>query len=212
MMTPALRLLAALGCAALVPLAHAGGIDQLRSFLKDTRQGEGRFEQVVHAASGGTTERSQGQFTFARPDRFRWHYDQPYEQLLVSDGKTFWSWDPELKQATRQKTGDGLSATPAAILAGEKDLEANFTLENLPDADGLQWVRARPRNPDNSFAEVTLGLRGNAVERMTILDNFGQRTELRLLDVRTNRPLPPDAFRFTPPKDADIIDNPAPRG
>ena len=184
----------------------ADGIGQLRQFLQNTQQGEGRFEQVVYAPTGTATEHSQGQFSFARPDRFRWHYEQPYEQLLVSDGQTFWSWDPELKQATRHKTGEGLAATPAAILAGEKALDTHFTLENQPDADGLEWVLARPRQAGGSFTEVRIGLRAGRIERMSILDNFGQRTELKLLDTQLGQPLPSDIFRFTPPQGADIID------
>lgn len=184
----------------------ADGIGQLRQFLQNTQQGEGRFEQVVYAPTGTATEHSQGQFSFARPDRFRWHYEQPYEQLLVSDGQTFWSWDPELKQATRHKTGEGLAATPAAILAGEKALDTHFTLENQPDADGLEWVLARPRQAGGSFTEVRIGLRAGRIERMSILDNFGQRTELKLLDTQLGQPLASDIFRFTPPQGADIID------
>ena len=203
---PLRRCLFALAALLFTAPALADGIQQLRQFLQRTQQGSGHFEQIVYAPSGTATERSQGQFSFARPDRFRWHYEQPYEQLLVSDGQTFWSWDPELKQATRNKTGEGLAATPAAILAGEKALDTHFTLENQPDADGLEWVLARPRQAGGSFTEVRIGLRAGRIERMNILDNFGQRTELKLLDTQLGQPLPSDIFRFTPPQGADIID------
>ncbi|MBR4738343.1 MAG: outer membrane lipoprotein chaperone LolA [Rhodocyclaceae bacterium] len=204
----------ALAALALATPSQADGIQQLRQFLQHAQQGSGHFEQVVYAPTGTATERSHGQFSFARPDRFRWHYEQPYEQLLISDGQTFWSWDPELKQATRQKSSIGLSATPAAILSGENALDAHFTLENQPDADGLEWVRARPKEAGGTFTEVRIGLRANRIERMSIVDNFEQRTELKLLDTRLGQPLPSSLFHFTPPAGADIIDAapPAPAG
>ena len=41
---------------------------------------------------------SSGTFAFARPGKFRWSYDKPYEQLLVGDGDKLWIYDPDLNQ------------------------------------------------------------------------------------------------------------------
>lgn len=183
----------------------AGGIDQLRQFVETARNVQGEFDQIVHAASGRKPQRASGSFVFSRPGKFRWTYEKPYQQLLVSDGDKLWVWDQDLNQVTVKRLGDALGSTPAAILAGDDSLERNFELANAGNADGLDWVQARPRQADSSFESMRLGLSGGMLRRMELKDNFGQTT---LIEFRTmTAGVRPEAslFRFTPPAGADVI-------
>ena len=38
------------------------------------------------------------------PDRFRWHYKDPIEQLIIADGKQVWVYDEDLEQVTVKKS------------------------------------------------------------------------------------------------------------
>ena len=76
--------------------AQAGGVDQLQRFLASTSSASGVFEQTVLSASGKKPRKSAGLFAMQRPGKFRWTYERPYRQLLVSDGVKMWSFDPEL--------------------------------------------------------------------------------------------------------------------
>ena len=105
-------LVLALGCNA----AWAGGIAQLKSFLAETKSAKAGFSQVVVGKSGNK-QTSSGTMAFARPGKFRWSYEQPYQQLLVSDGARLWSYDKDLEQVTIKKLGNAMGAaigsTPA---------------------------------------------------------------------------------------------------
>lgn len=184
---------------------HAAGLEQLRQFVAQTSSGAGEFSQTVIARSGRKPQIASGTFSFERPGRFRWHYEQPYQQLLVGDGSRMWSYDKDLNQVTVKPMGDALGATPAAIIAGKADLEKNFDLSEGTPADGLEWVEARPRTTDTAFASLRLGFSGSMLKVMEIGDNFGQNTRLVFERFDRNPKLDPANFRFVPPAGADVI-------
>lgn len=184
--------------------AHASGIDQFRTFLKATRQAQGSFTQTVTAKSGRKPQQSSGTFAFSRPGKFRWSYDKPYKQLLVSDGRKLWTFDPDLNQATVRKIGDALGASPAALLAGDA-LENNFTLIDAGVADGLEFLEATPVAKDSTFESVRIGMKDDLPQVMEVRDTFGQTTVIRFGAIDTRAALPADTFRFTPPKGADVV-------
>lgn len=183
----------------------ANGIAQLRDFVANTRSASGEFEQTVTSASGRKPQHARGDFVFARPGKFRWAYEQPYVQVLVSDGDKLWSWDRDLNQVTVKTLGDALGATPAAILAGSGELDRNFDLAEAGFSDGVDWVFAKPKSADSGFESVRMGFANGLLQRMELQDNFGQSTLIVftsfVADVRPD----PSLFRFTPPAGADVI-------
>lgn len=190
----------------LIPLAAmAGGLAQLRQFVDAARSVQGEFDQTVSAASGRKPQRASGSFVFSRPGKFRWTYDKPYAQLLVSDGEKLWSWDRDLNQVTVKRLGDALGSTPAAILAGDDALERNFELVEAGGGEGLDWVLAKPRKSDTSFESMRLGLVGGQLKRMELRDNFGQTTVIEFRMTAGNVRPDPSLFRFAPPPGADVI-------
>ena len=77
------------------------------------------FEQLVLDSSGTRLQQSHGQVQLQRPGRFRWRTDEPFPQLLVSDGEQLWLYDEDLEQVTQQKVDQQLSNTPALLLSGD---------------------------------------------------------------------------------------------
>ena len=199
----ALLLLATLGLAA-AGAARADALDRLKAFVAEVKTGRAAFTQTVTSPDGGKQRRSSGSFEFSRPDRFRFAYAKPYEQLIVGDGQKVWLYDPELNQVTVRPFGAALGATPAALLAGTA-LERDFALEALPDREGLQWAQALPRAKDGSFQSLQVGFRGAALAAVEIVDAFGQRSRLDFTQVEANPPLAPERFRFQPPPGADVL-------
>ena len=184
--------------------ASASGPDQLRAFLDSTRSARGVFTQTVISRSGRKPQPSAGIFAFQRPGKFRWSYESPYKQLLVSDGNRLWSYDPDLNQVAVKKLGAAFGASPAALLAGQ-DLERHFQLSDAGPADGAEYLDARPRGNDASFERVKIGFAGNRPVSMEIHDSFGQVTHLRFTQFEPNPVLPASLFQFTPPRGADVV-------
>jgi outer membrane lipoprotein carrier protein len=194
-------LLAALTTA--VP-AQADAVDSLRAFVRDAKSGRAAFTQTVTSPDGAKTRNSNGRFEFARPDRFRFAYEKPYEQLIVSDGAKVWIYDPDLQQASARPAAQAVGATPAALLAGAA-LERDFELKALPNAQGLEWVEAAPRAPEAQFKSLRVGFAGKTLAAIEITDSFGQKSQLRFSGVETNVAPAPETFRFVPPAGVDVI-------
>jgi outer membrane lipoprotein carrier protein len=139
----------------------AGAADALRAFVQDAKAGRAGFTQTVHAPNSNRTKVSTGRFEFSRPNRFRFEYQKPYAQTIVSDGEKVWFHDPDLNQVTVRKLGDALGSTPAAILAGQS-IERDFDLKDQPDQDGLSWVLATPKSKDGTIQSLRVGFKGRA--------------------------------------------------
>jgi outer membrane lipoprotein carrier protein len=199
------RLLAGLALVAAVFAAHADAVDTLRDFVRDVKTGQAAFTQTVTSPDGAKKKTSSGSFAFARPNRFRFAYTRPFEQLIVSDGRKVWIYDADLNQVSARKIDAALGATPAALLAGGS-MDKDFELAALPDKDGLAWVKATPRAKDGPFQSLAIGFKGKNLAAIEIVDSFGQRSRLDFTQVVSNPSLPADTFVFTPPAGADVIE------
>jgi outer membrane lipoprotein carrier protein len=184
--------------------ARADAVDTLREFVRDVKTGRANFTQTISAPDGARKKTSTGSFEFSRPNRFRFAYSKPFEQLIVSDGQKVWLHDIDLNQVSVRLLDQALGATPAALLAGG-NLERDFELSALPSRDGLDWVRATPRAKDGSVAQVRVGFRGKDLAALEIDDAFGQRSVLQFSAVQQGVALPAERFRFVPPPGVDVI-------
>jgi outer membrane lipoprotein carrier protein len=194
---------AALLAGAMVP-AWADAVDTLRAFTRDVKTGRASFTQTVTTPDGARRRTSSGSFEFSRPNRFRFAYDKPYQQLIVGDGSQVWLHDIDLNQATVRPLDQALGGTPAGLLAGGA-LDKDFDLAAQPSRDGLDWVLATPKAKDGSVASLRVGFRGSELAALEIVDAFGQRSALQFSGVQQGVALPADRFRFTPPAGADVI-------
>jgi outer membrane lipoprotein carrier protein len=191
--------------AAAATVAQADAVDTLREFVRDVKSGQASFTQTVISTEGARKKTSSGQFEFARPNRFRFAYTKPFEQLIVGDGQKVWTYDTDLNQASSRAMGQALSATPAALLAGGS-LDAEFTLAPLPARDGLDWALATPKAKDGPFQSMRVGFRGKELAAVEITDSFGQVSTLQFSQYRANTPIVAERFRFVPPVGADVIE------
>lgn len=185
--------------------ARADAVDTLREFVRDVKSGRAAFTQTVTSADGAKKKTSSGQFEFLRPNRFRFAYTKPFEQLIVADGVKVWIYDADLNQASSRRVAQALGATPAALLAGSS-LDAEFVLSPQPARDGLEWALATPKQKDGAFQSLRVGFRGKELAAVEIVDSFGQRSVLQFMRFEGNLALEAERFRFTPPAGADVVE------
>jgi outer membrane lipoprotein carrier protein len=187
--------------------ARAAGIDQLRSFLSQTKTARGEFSQRVGSRNSPKAQNSSGTFVFQRPGRFRWTYVKPYEQVIVADGETLYLFDKDLNQVTVKKLAGAIPASPASILFGSNQFEKDFEVRDGGSRDELEWIVATPRARDTPFEKIEIGFRDGLPAAMQLADSFGQTSQLRFSKVERNPAIDPLTFRFTPPPGADVLDS-----
>lgn len=177
----------------------------LDTFLSDVRTMSARFEQSLIDADNVVVEESNGVLEIQRPGKFRWVYDQPYEQIMVADGLNVWSYDVDLAQVTVKAQQDVLGGTPALLLGGTGNVLDDFEYTESFSDRGTIWVHLRPRSTDNGFTKIELGFDDGNLRRMIFSDNLQQSTLIALFDLRVNQQIPGDHFQFTPPRDVDLV-------
>jgi outer membrane lipoprotein carrier protein len=199
--------LVAAGALALAGAAQASALEQFKTFVAGTKAARGEFtqQQVRKEGKSKVAPVSSGTFVFARPGKFIWTYQKPYEQLLQADGETLYIYDKDLNQVTTKKLGNALGSSPAAILFGSNDLEKNFTLAEAPARDGLEWLNATPKTKDTSFEQISIGLRDGMPQAMELKDTFGQTSVLKFSNFQRNPSLSAQQFKFDVPKGADVF-------
>lgn len=201
----------AIALVAMTPVVgQAAALDQFKSFVSTTKSAKGEFTQRLVKEDNGKngakiSTPSTGSFSFARPGKFIWKYEKPYEQLLQADGDKLYIYDKDLNQVTVRSLGDALGSSPAAILFGSNDLEKNFTLKEAGTKGGIEWLEAIPKSKDTTFEQIGIGFRDGVPHAMELRDSFGQVSLLSFTRFEKNPPLPEGHFQFTIPEGADVF-------
>ena len=187
-------------------MALAGAMDSLKSFIKDTRVARTTFSQILLDKNARTIQEASGTMQFKRPGKFRWVYEKPYEQLIIGDGTKVWFHDLDLNQVTVRKLDIAIGSSPAALLAGDNTIEENFDLSEIGLQGELEWLEAKPKIKEGSFELMRLGFTPTGILKTVVLhDNFGQTTVITFSRFEKNPKLAPESFKFTPPKNSDVI-------
>jgi len=193
---------------ALASHAYAtGSIEKLKAFAAQTQSARASFTQTVRDKTGATTQTASGNLVFARPGKFRWDYEKPYQQTIVGDGQKLWIYDKDLNQVTVKKMEGALGSSPAALLAGSNNIEQYYNLDAKGTKGGLDWLEAYPREEDTMFSRVRMGFKGNMLDTMELYDQMGQVTVIRFSKLQRNPKLAANLFTFDPPSGADVIED-----
>ncbi len=201
----------------------ANALESLSQFLKQVQSGRAQFTQVVtspvRADQPSRRKTSSGSFEFQRPLQFHFAYQKPFVQSMVSDGQSLWLYDADLNQVTVRKQSQSLGQTPVALISANADLkslQAEFNLQVEPDAEGLKWVRATPKQTDGAVQLIRVGLKSvpsappsNGVipvlSVLEIVDGLGQTSRLSFQNFEINIKFPPDTFQFKTPAGVQVI-------
>lgn len=196
------RLVIAAVLLALGSSVQAGPQAELKDYYESVRSLSGEFVQTTYDDVDQVLERSTGTLAIQRPDRFRWSYEEPFEQLIVADGARLWVYDVDLEQVTVRPLDEVLGAGPALLLSGSYDnLLENFELAE----EGEGWLSLTPRDEEWDFQAIRVRVADGVPVVVEVDSGLGQSTRLELLELNRNPQLDPAIFRFTPPDGVDVI-------
>ncbi len=200
----------------------------IRDFEADFFQ-ESRIASLDRVQNG--SGRVMVKFDHERGDRaplalFRWDYDQPTTQEIVSDGETVWVYLPEnnqviqsdIEQATQSRPED-----PVTFLTGLGNLSRDFQIgwaEPNRDVEGNYVLELTPRRASPMIQRLLLVVNRDAVVpsdragrfgdvfpllSSTVFDPTGNSTIIEFSAPRVNRGIPDSTFRFMAPAGVEVI-------
>lgn len=184
---------------------YATSLDSLKSFLSDVKSAKAQFKQIVLDKKMTSVQETSGTMLFSRPGKFRWVYEQPYEQLIVGDGAKLWMYDVDLKQVTVKPMDSALGSSPAALLAGNNEIEKYFVLKDIGKRGTMEWLEATSKDKESTFESMRMGFSAKGLEVMELRDHFGQTTVIRFSGMERNPKLAPELFKFVAPKGVDVV-------
>ncbi len=188
-----------------VQSCNATGLERMKEYFQNIQTARADFHQVVTDKQGHKTQDVTGSMQLQKPNKFRWDYHKPFVQQIVGDGEKVWLYDPDLSQVTVRAFSKSISSTPAALLAGGKEMERLFVIKDVSRKGDLEWVSATPKASETGFERVLLGFKGDALMEMELHDSFGNRTAIEFMNTQRNPKISAEVFKFTPPPDADVL-------
>ena len=194
---------------AAVARAGPASIDSLNRFYDSVRTYTAQFEQVVLDEGLNPIEESSGTVQIARPGRFRWDYEPPNEQRIISNGDKVWVYDIELEQITVRSQEQSLGKTPASLLAGGSDITSGYEVRDLGQSGVLTWVGMKPRDVESGYSDMRIGFENNELRIMELVDGLGQTTRIILTNAQENLEIDESRFVLLPPQGVDVIDETA---
>lgn len=191
-------------------VAEPGSIDNLNRFYDSVQTYSAQFQQVILDEGLNPIEESSGVMLISRPGRFRWDYEPPNEQYIISDGDKVWLYDIELEQITVRSQKASLGETPATLLAGSRDIQSGYEIRDLGQAGVLAWVGMEPKDSESGFTDIRIGFEGSDLRILELVDGLGQTTRITLTNTSENRHIEDARFTLMPPAGVDIIDETTP--
>jgi outer membrane lipoprotein carrier protein len=176
---------------------------------------EGDFVQTYEGGVLRTKTTESGTMAVKQPGLFRFVYTRPERKEFVSDGTNVYTYLVADKQViVSPAPGPGESTTPALFLAGRADIARDFTPSamSLPSAPaGLLTVKLEPRKPDPDYEWFALGVDPVTfqIRHLVALDRQGGRSAFTFSNVKENRGLTDNTFRFRIPRGVDVVNHAA---
>jgi len=172
-----------------------------------------RFEQTNRSSSFEgqplmTPEPKFGDVVFAKPGKMRWSYVSPEPSIVVSNGRVLWIYDIEGKAITRLEVTAGfLSGAALQFLLGDGQILETFEVSAVSCEGDRVRLDLLPRN-DATYERLGLladGTSGDVVGT-SVLDLFGNLTEIGFSEIDVNRDPAPETFELEIPDGVEVID------
>jgi outer membrane lipoprotein carrier protein len=171
-----------------------------------------RFTQTMTSSAMGRKTNSAGEVTFKKPGRMRWDYEKPEKSSYISDGSVLWLYEPDDKQAFKQKLESSQLPAALSFLTGKGKLATEFDIafagKSSYGSPGDYLLSLSPKAPQAQIKSILFVVdpRTFDVRESVITDAQGNVNDLVFADIRVNTRVADALFKFTPPAGTRVID------
>jgi outer membrane lipoprotein carrier protein len=173
---------------------RATACELVKDYLRGLNSLQADFRQITLAADGGEMIESSGTFYLLRPNRFRWDYETPSEQLIVADGKRIYVYDKELNQVTTAARRRSSTAPRRSCWRATSRRKVLHHAQHRPRR-WRTWAELVPKTAETDVEKLQIGFVDGELDTLVMEDRFGQLT--RFIFHRP-RPQPTAPVRHVP--------------
>ncbi len=184
-------------------------LSQLEDFLDDIETMTADVTQLIIESDGGVLEESVISMKLKRPDGFYWETVDPFPELIVTDGRTLWNYQPDLEQVVVESWDASRSELAAQLLSGDTENLTQEYLLSLRDTDQSEFTEfvLEPLDAGNIYRQIILTFNGRQLDMIYVDNDNGQKTVWQFTNIALNSPLSDREFVFEPTGDIEVIDN-----
>ena len=147
----------------------------------------------------------KGEIRAHRSGIFKISYFEPLNEVMFSDGKDFYRFDPELEQLNVQPLEELLEETPVGLftLSLEEIKELFIFSECRKNLNQFSCLLTSKK--EESFIKwIDIGVQNNVFNSFKYLDTFGQTVSLKFNNVSLNK-ISNNEFKLNIPEGTDIV-------
>lgn len=184
-------------------------LERLDVLLGDIETLSSNVIQLIVESDGGVLEESEILMFLKKPDGFYWETLSPFPELIVTNGKTLWNYQPDLEQVVIEDWDSSRSELAAQLLSGNIDsLAEDYDIESVNSEESEhQEFELSPREADSVYRIISINFMSAELESIYLHSKNGQQTVWRFEDVQRNQTIADAQFEFVPPEHIEIIQN-----
>ena len=187
--------------------AQSDAISELDHLLQGVETLSADITQLIIQSDGGVLEESDIRLRVKRPNGFYWETVSPFPELLVTNGKTLWNYQPDLEQVVIEDWNPDQSELAAQLLYGRTEgLVKDYYVVAI-NSEQSRSFELKPKSADSLYDLITINFVNETLDLIYIQNNSGERTAWQFMDSRINIPMVDDLFEFSPPEGIEIINN-----
>ena len=165
------------------------------------------FVQIVKDSTNQIIDESSGRVMFKKPNYFRWEYEVPSKNEIISDGEFLYLYDQDLKQVIVSKLNKQLGMSPAMLLVSD-NVHESFNTKLISNSSNIKKYEATPKDLERAFfKQVIFKFNLDRLKEIKVIDNFDNETIIQFFKVIQNQDINEGKFLFNYPDDIDVIKN-----
>ena len=177
--------------------------DNFLNFLASQKYLSASFNQRV--ISQGKERNITGSLLADRNTRFKLVYEEPYNEIFMSDGKNLLRFDKELDQLVIRPIENLLKETPLGLLSlPEAELRKVFFIKSCENQGGSSVCHLNLIKDEGYLFDVQIKIVNRFVASLKYKDTFGQKVTINFFNSSSEK-IPPSKFTFIPPPGIDIV-------
>ena len=181
--------------------------NQLEKILLKLDSFDADFAQIVKDSTHQIIDESAGSVIFKKPNYFRWEYNAPIKNEIISDGEFLYLYDPDLRQVIVSKLDKQLDMSPAMLLVSD-NVHEFFNTKLISKSNNRTQYEATPKDSEKAFfKQVIFNFKLDQLKEMIVIDNFDNETIIQFFKIIQNQDINEGKFLFNYPDDIDIIKN-----
>jgi len=168
----------------------------------------------VHVYKGGVLRKQlteRGRVAIKKPGRMRWEYTSPESKLFVSDGRKLYFYVPADKQVVVTSVPPpDQGTTPALFLAGQGNLQRDFTVSEASEngrATDIRALKLTPKTPQAEFEWLILSVDADTLvlRGLEAQDAQGATSSFLFTNLKENVRMSDKTFTFSVPRGVDVV-------